>query len=903
MNNKNLILGILAHVDAGKTTLSEGILYTSGSIRRLGRVDHKDAFLDTYDLERARGITIFSKQAVFSLGDMGITLLDTPGHVDFSAEMERTLQVLDYAVLVINGADGVQSHTLTLWRLLEKYEIPVFIFVNKMDQEGTDREKLLSELKKRLHEGCVDFDPGQERELFCENLAMCDEVLLDKYLEAGELEDEDIRRFISIRRAVPCYFGSALKMTGVKELLEGIGRYSEAPGYGSDFGAKVFKISRDEQGNRLTHMKITGGSLKVRATLSNRVKDIAEDEMSQEIWEEKVSQIRVYSGSRFEAFNEAGPGSVCAVTGLTRTRPGQGLGAEAESDAPILEPVLTYQVILPDGCDVHQMLGKLRMLEEEEPLLHIDWNSELNEIHAQVMGEVQIEILKNLINERFGIEVDFGQGSIVYKETIKKPVEGVGHFEPLRHYAEVHLLLEPGEQGSGLKFQTDCSEDMLDINWQRQIISALKEKEHRGVLTGSAVTDMKVTLIAGRAHLKHTEGGDFRQAACRALRQGLMKTESILLEPYYAFRLEIPSRMSGRAMADIQRMSGSFEPPVTEGELTILKGTAPAALMREYPSEVVSYTQGLGQISLILKGYEPCHNPDEVREAAGYDPEADTENPTGSVFCAHGAGFYVKWDQTEEYMHIENAWKSEKTRDAESNQPYTRNCSLEISSANTGSFGQNDKELEEIFARTYGPVKERRSFTRQKVSYDRASGDGRSRSKKDMEEYLLVDGYNIIFAWEELKELARDNMMGARQKLMEILSSYQGYRKMTLILVFDAYKVEGNMGEVSKYHNIYVVYTKEAETADQYIEKTVHEIGRKHQVTVATSDAAEQVIIMGQGGRRLSASGLHDEVTLAVREMRGEHMNKNQKMGNYLLDHADGEAAEKLADIRLGRDE
>ncbi len=888
MENR-LVIGILAHVDAGKTTLSESLLYLSGSIRKMGRVDHGNAFLDTYELERARGITIFSKQAVFEIGNTKVTLLDTPGHVDFSAEMERTLSVLDYAVLLISGADGVQGHTRTLWRLLNRYEIPTFLFVNKMDQPGTDRDRLLAEVKKKLDDRCTDFSGGQDKEVFQENIAMCDEKALEEYLETGEICPKSIQRLITERKIFPCYFGSALRMTGVQEFLEGLEEHMEVPAYPEKFGARVFKIARDEQGKRLTYMKITGGTLKVKETLQGLCAESGGD------WTEKADQIRIYSGARYETVTEAEAGTVCAVTGLTQTRPGQGLGVEAEAALPVLEPVLTYQIILPEGCNVHDMLQKLRQLEEEEPELHIVWKEELHELHAQLMGEVQIEILKTLIFERFGVQVGFGAGNIVYKETIQAPVEGVGHFEPLRHYAEVHLLLEPGERGSGMQFASACSEDMLDRNWQRLILTHLEEKEHRGVLTGSAITDMKITLTAGKAHLKHTEGGDFRQATYRAVRQGLKKAKSILLEPYYEFCLELPAESVGRAMADIQRMNGAFAPPCQEGEVSILTGSAPVALMRDYQTEVAAYTKGLGRLTCTLKGYETCHREEEVIALLDYDSERDLENPTGSVFCAHGAGFAVSWDQVEDYMHLENSLETE-VRPEDSSAPNRRHHAY-------GSW-QDEKELEEIFVRTYGEVKRPpASEKRRVVSASSGRTEGNLKKKKEMDEYLLVDGYNIIFAWDDLKELAETNIDGARTRLMDILSNYQGYKKCRLILVFDAYKVEGNPGEVVKYHNIHVVYTKEAETADQYIEKTVHEIGRKYHVTVATSDHLEQVIILGQGGHRLSAQNLREEIELAGQEIR-EVCGKLPAGGkNLLFHHLDDGLAEYMEDVRLGRRE
>lgn len=871
---KHLAVGILAHVDAGKTTLSEAVLFKSGQIRKLGRVDHQDAFLDTNELERRRGITIFSKQAVFPLGDMRVTLLDTPGHVDFSSEMERTLQVLDYAVLVINGADGVQGHTETLWELLKQYEIPTFLFVNKMDQPGTDRDRLLSELKQKLYDGCIAFDGT---EAFYENIAMADEAVLESYLETGSVNEEEIRKLIWQRKVFPCYFGSALKTEGVGEFLQGLKRYMKAPDYPEAFGAKVYKISRDSQGNRLTHMKITGGSLKVKELLS----------------EEKVNQIRIYSGEKFEAVQEAEAGCICAVTGLTGTYPGEAFGVEEASKRPVLAPVLNYKIELPKGCDAHVMLRKLRELEEEDPQLHVVWNETPAEIHVQLMGEVQTEILKSLIEERFGICVGFGNGAIVYKETITEPAEGVGHFEPLRHYAEVHLLIEPGERGSGLVFASDVSEDVLDKNWQRLILTHLAEKEHKGVLTGSAITDMKITLVNGRAHLKHTEGGDFRQATYRAVRQGLKKTKSILLEPYYEFRLSIPSEMTGRALNDIQRINGTFSAPQPDGEMSVLTGSAPVALMRDYPLEVTTYTKGRGRISLRLKGYEPCHNEQEVVEALGYDSECDMENPTGSVFCAHGAGFHVSWDEVEKYQHLPNRILP-KSESEETKPVRTRAVS---SGKRYESNAAEEKELHEIFIRTYGKIeKPRKSFAKSVT----APTEKRRKKEAGYEEFLLVDGYNVIFAWEDLKELAKENIEAARNKLMDVLCNYQGYRNCNLILVFDAYKVEGNRIEIQKYNNIHVVYTKEAETADQYIEKVVHEIGRKYRVTVATSDGVEQIITLGQGGTLISARELLEEIELMMRSLREEYLEKPEKGKNYLFDYMDEELVREMEEIRLG---
>lgn len=874
MNNNQLVVGILAHVDAGKTTLAESILYTSGKIRKLGRVDHGNAFLDTYELERSRGITIFSKQAEFAWKEKQFSLLDTPGHVDFSAEMERTLQVLDYAILVISGSDGVQGHVQTLWKLLKRYEIPVFLFINKMDQNGTDKEAILAELQKRLDVRCIDFSDETE-ESFMENAAVCEEALLENYLENGTLKKSDIQKAIKERQIFPCYFGSALKLQGVEAFLDGFDSYTICPQYSDIFGAKIYKISRDKQGNRLTHMKITGGSLKVKTLLKE---------------EEKVDQIRIYSGNGFSTVQEIQAGCVCAVTGLNSTFCGESLGLEEENYTPMLEPILTYQILLPEGCDVHGMYLKLKQLEEEIPELHIVWNEHANEIHAQVMGQIQIEILKSIILERFQTEVEFGTGSIVYKETIENIVEGAGHYEPLRHYAEVRLLLEPGERGSGLVFDTDCSEDILNKNWQRLILTHLAEKKHKGVLTGSEITDMKITLINGRAHLKHTEGGDFRQSTYRAVRQGLKRAKSMLLEPIYEYQLEVPADMVGRAMSDLQRMQASFSQPAMDGEMAVLTGTGPVVLMRDYQTEVIAYTRGHGRLFMSLKGYEPCHNTEEVVEAIGYDSESDLDNPTGSVFCSHGAGFVVNWDQVEEYMHTESREKMRKEE--------------KMVSSYAAPSVIDEEELKEIFERTYGPMKrERYSNTSRTVSAETYKEKYHIKKKEDVEEYLLVDGYNVIFAWEDLKELSKVNIEGARGKLMDILCNYQGYKKNTLILVFDGYKVPGNPGEVTKYHNIYVVYTKEAETADQYIEKTVQQIAKKHRVTVATSDALEQMIIIGQGAHRISARDLLDEIKMTNQHIREEHLQHTKNTNQYLFDVLDNEMQEFMDDVRMGRRE
>lgn len=900
---KQICAGLLAHVDAGKTTLSERLLYAGGAIRQTGRVDNRDTFLDNHELERARGITIFSKQAVFTLGEKQFTLLDTPGHVDFSAEMERTLQVLDYAVLIVSGADGVQGHTETLWKLLRQYEIPVFLFVNKMDQAGTDQERLMEELKQHLDDRCVDFHTDRSSVCFMENVAMCEEEALEQYLETGKVEEAQIRRLIRERKLFPCYFGSALKDgagtgSGLSDFLQGMEEYMTCPKYGSTFGARVYKISRDEQGQRLTWLKVTGGTLKV--------KDLLSGGEGEEGWEEKVNQIRLYSGPRYEAAEEAEAGTVCAVTGLTRTRPGEGLGAERAFSVPILEPVLTYEIRLPAGCDPRQMLKSLRILEEEEPQLHIRWDEQLQEIQAQLMGEVQTEILKALIRERFGVSVDFGEGKIVYKETVADTVEGVGHFEPLRHYAEVHLLLEPGEPGSGLVFAADCSEDVLSRNWQRLILTHLEEKRHKGVLTGSEITDMKITLMSGKAHLKHTEGGDFRQATYRAVRQGLMQAKSVLLEPWYDFRLELPQDMVGRAMTDVEKMHGVFGAPDQEGEMTVLSGSAPVAFMRNYQKEVTAYTKGRGRLFCSLRGYGPCQNPEEVLSECTYDPELDPENTPDSVFCYHGAGTIVPWYEVPKHMHLESCIQnicSEFQRDSGEEMRGRREPTAGRERVLPGTAAE-EKELEEIINRTFGAPKRRTGGgeARREVFGEVKEGNPRPyRPKKKLPEYLLVDGYNIIFAWEELNDLAKVNIGSARDRLADILCNYQGFRKCSLILVFDAYRLEGHPEEVIRHHNIHVVYTKEAETADQYIERTAHEIGRKYQVTVATSDGLEQIIIRGQGCIMMSARELREEIDRINREIREEYVEQFPGSKNYLFDYLPEDLAAKLNEVRLGR--
>lgn len=948
---KHINIGLLAHVDAGKTTLAESILYTSGQIRKLGRVDHRDAFLDTDEQERDRGITIFSKQAQLQWRDMEITLLDTPGHVDFSAEMERTLQVLDYAVLVISAADGVQGYVLTLWKLLMRYQVPVFLFLNKMDQPGADGDRLFAKLQEKLDGRCVRF--GKKDTAFYEEVAVCDEGLLEQYLETeAPIEEQVIAGLIKERRIFPCYMGSALRVEGIDDLLDGLYAYTKMPEYGGAFGARVYKISRDTQGTRLTYMKVTGGKLNVKQIIPVRTGAGEQDAVR----EEKVDQIRLYSGSRYTVTQQAAAGTVCAVTGLDTTFCGQGLGAEPGEVVPVTEPVMTYRIILPDGCDVHRMYDKLRQFEEEEPQLHLVWKEQAGEIQAQLMGEVQIEILRNRIAERFGVEVSFDEGSIVYKETIVDRVEGVGHFEPLRHYAEVHLILEPGEPGSGLQFDTSCSEDELERNWQRLVLTHLEEKEHLGVLTGSPVTDMRITLAAGRAHKKHTEGGDFRQATYRAVRQGLCKAQCVLLEPVYSFRLELPLELIGRGMADMQGKSGKFGAPETEGEYAVLSGTVPVSEMTGYQAQVRAYSGGRGRLYTELKGYAPCHNTEEVIAAAGYEAEHDVENPCGSVFCAHGAGFVVPWYQVEEYMHLESALHRGKDG-GQGEADYSgihhnrevlwgMACEREGEEAaagyavrygvrgggrdgNSGSGTSADvigqDEIDEIMNRTYG-TKERkrqgwaktiRASGRAAVSdsswanqaaenngQQRGQGHKASGNKTNallQEEYLLVDGYNIIFAWDSLKELAQVNLDSARGKLMDILSNFQGYRKMHLILVFDAYKVKGNPGSTVRYHNIDVVYTKEAETADQYIEKVTHEIGKKHHVRVATSDGLEQLIIMGAGAVRVSARELQQEVMAVGAELRQMFLRPEKRQGdgkNYLLEDASEEVKEYLQQMK-----
>ncbi|NLE26315.1 MAG: GTP-binding protein, partial [Clostridiaceae bacterium] len=838
---KKLVIGILAHVDAGKTTLSESLLYLSGKIRKLGRVDNKDAYLDTFELERARGITIFSKQAVLEIGDTQITLLDTPGHVDFSSEMERTLQVLDYAILVISGADGIQGHTKTLWHLLSAYHIPVFIFINKMDQEGTNQIKLMAELKKQLSDGCINFGQAGTDKFF-DQLAMCDEALMEAYLDLNRIDIKKITGAIRTRKVFPCFFGSALKTEGVEVFMEGIAQYTSIAAYPEKFGAKIFKISRDEQGNRLSHMKITGGRLKVR------------DVIKYGETEEKINQIRVYSGQKFEAVNEAEAGTVCAVTGLSQTKPGEGLGEEKPSDIPILEPVLAYQIKLPEGVDPRMMMPKLRLIEEENPELRIMWDEQLQEIQTQIMGEVQIEVLQSLILSRFGIEVSFDSGSIVYKETIGNVVEGVGHFEPLRHYAEVHLLLEPEERGSGLEFAEECSDDVLAKSWKNLILSHLKEKVHKGVLTGSAITDMKITLVSGRAHNKHTEGGDFREATYRAVRQGLKEADSILLEPFYSFQIELPENMVGRAMTDIEKMHGNCRISHIENGTTVLIGSAPVVTMRNYQKELNAYTKGQGRLFCSLKGYEPCHNTEEVIEEIGYDSERDVANPTGSVFCANGSGFLVSWDEVKNHMHVESYFKyrEEHLEAAVGNR-----------STNSEEPWLDAEEVDRILNQTYYANQGKKAVWQKRKtaaeSFYRPTTYKCTPIEKK-EEFLLVDAYNIIFAWPELKVLAQDNMDSARSRLLDTLCKYQGIRKNHIIAVFDAYRIERHQEEFLDYENIHLVYTREAQTADQYIEKFAHDNQKKYDITVATSDNLQQIIIRGSGSAVISARELKEEI-------------------------------------------
>lgn len=891
---KNIVAGILAHVDSGKTTLSEAMLYQAGQIRKLGRVDHQDTYLDTDSQEKDRGITIFSKQAELAYADMHIALLDTPGHVDFGTEMERTLQVLDYVVLVINGMDGVQSHTETLWKLLERYGIPVFIFVNKMDMTGYDRDYLMDNIRHRLSDGCVDFlceDSGEQ-------IAMCDEAMLEHFLETGANDEQDVVNAIAGRKLFPCYFGSALKNEGVSELLDGMNRYVVEPVRGEEFGARVFKIGRDDKGERLTYMKVTGGVLKLKDVLTLRNSQGEESH-------EKVNQIRVYSGAKYDMVTQVPAGCVCAVPGLVNTYGRQGIGACPDGELPSLEPVLSYKVMYPTDVDAVTMVSKLRLLEEEDPQLQVQWNETAGEIYIKVMGQVQLEVVAQMVRDRFGIAITYGQGRISYKETIAAPVMGVGHFEPLRHYAEVHLLLEPMENGSGMCFDSICSEDVLDKNWQRLILTHLQEREFRGVLTGSPITDMKISITAGRAHQKHTEGGDFRQATYRAVRQGLMMAESILLEPVYAFKIEVPQEYAGRVLADIVKMSGTMDGQEISGETTVITGHAPVYTMREYNSELTAFSRGTGRLQVDIDGYQPCHNTEEVLAERHYDPELDRFNPSSSVFCAHGAGYLVDWYDVYENMHVkedpgfEISGQLGYTEDG-----YAMDIPVNRPGKSVSEMSITDEELSEIFARTFGgDYKDkdvalngrfRRTTSEYKVngqynksqSRDRQPGNGplvgsrpadrgiatpgAFKRRKSGEDYVIVDGYNVIFAWDTLRELSEHNIDSARGKLMDILSNYQGYMNCHLIVVFDGYKVKDNKGERFPYDDIEVVYTKEGETADAHIEKLTHEIARKHKVTVVTSDGLEQIVTMGQGAIRMSSRDFKAEV-----ERVNEHLRKN----------------------------
>lgn len=884
-----MVLGILAHVDAGKTTLSEALLYETGQIRSLGRVDHKDTYLDMDVQEKERGITIFSKQARIVKDGLSITLLDTPGHVDFSAEMERTLQVLDYAILVISGTDGVQGHTRTLWRLLKHYDVPAFLFINKMDLDGANRENILEQLKSELGDGCIDFSKEmlgeekgaapEEKSLWMEEIAMCEESLLDSYMETGEVSLEEVKKGIADRKIFPCIFGSALKIEGVDRLMEVLERYTQQKVYPEEFAARVYKIGRDSRGNRLTYMKIMGGKLRIK------------DKISYEDLEEKADQIRLYSGDKFETCDEAKAGEVCAVTGLTMTYPGQGLGNCTDEKIPVLEPVLTYQVYLPVEVNPVEMMHKLKQLEEEDPQLHVVWKEELKEIHMQMMGQVQLEVLTRLIKDRFGVVVVFGAGNIVYKETVAKPVEGMGHFEPLRHYAEIHILMEPGETGSGIQVSSACSEDVLDLNWQRLVVTHIQEREHPGVLTGAALTDVKFTILTGRAHNKHTEGGDFRQATYRAIRQGLKSTECTLLEPYYAFTLEVPSECVGRAMTDLQQRHCQILPLEYKsgfsGDLGVLKGRGPVACLQDYMMEVHGFTRGMGHLTLELSGYDVCHNSEEVIEKIHYDSEEDTANPTSSVFCGHGAGFLVPWNEVESYMHMPRVYNPDKEQKQQEGHFYEGGASFHAGNIpgkkqeeKKLSSWELDKELQQIYAREFGMSKddveeqERRRWMKKKSQeekpitqkYDK-KGNPIYPKKKVLEEYVIVDGYNVIFAEESLRELSKVNIDSARDKLLDLLGNYQGYKNCRMMVVFDAYKVKGNRGTAGKYYDLEVVYTNTDETADMYIEKQVHLLRDKYRVTVVTNDGMEQLTVMSQGALRMSAAGLFQDMERLTKEI------------------------------------
>ena len=852
---KNITVGILAHVDAGKTTLSESMLYESGAIRSMGRVDNRDAFLDTDEQERARGITIFSKQAVLDYKDVHVTLIDTPGHVDFSAEMERALWIMDYAILVISGSDGVQGHTKTLWRMLRQYQIPVMVFINKMDQPDTDESLLMTELQKEFGNCCVDFS-GEKNEAFYESVAVCNEILLEEYLSGAFEHDgiptERMRELVKEQSLVPCFFGSALKNQGVADFLEGMTNLMDCPLAGTQQGARIYKIGRDSQGNRLTYLKVTGGILKV--------KDF--------IGEEKINQIRIYSGDKYEAVGQAEPGMVCAVTGLLNSYPGQGVGIEKNADLPMLEPVLTYTVGLPEDMDCGRMLPLLQQIEEEEPELQVEWQEETDTIQIKMMGPIQIQVLQKQIFERFRVWVTFENGKIVYKETIENKVEGVGHFEPLRHYAEVHLLLEPGEPGSGMEYALMCSEDVLDKNWQRLILTHLEEREHAGVLTGSPITDVKITVVGGRAHTKHTEGGDFRQATYRAVRQGLMQAKSHLLEPYYEFSMELPLENLGRAMTDVENLHGTANPPIIENERAVLTGKAPVSLMQDYQIEMNAYTKGQGILNCSLAGYGPCHNEEEILEQFHYNPDNDMRNPTGSVFCAHGAGFIVPWDQVKDYMHVDSVLQPQR-------KSFQQEVDSEIAARKAHLFeGVIDEEqIEEIIQNSsHKNQRKTKHYQKKRNSVSDHAYKGTAKPKYQTK-YMIVDGYNILHAWDDFNCLLEDNLDGARARLMDILCNYQAYKKCELILVFDAYKVKGNIGEMFDYHNIHIVYTKEAETADTYIEKLTHQMAKDYYVTVATSDGLVQLITRGQNC-----------VIMSARELREEIERINEEIRSYLSD-------------------
>lgn len=873
---RKVVIGILAHVDAGKTTLSEALLYTSGKIKRFGRVDNMDAHLDTHELEKERGITIFSKQAIFDIADLQVNLLDTPGHVDFSAEMERTLQLLDYAILVISGADGIQAHTKTLWMLLKTYKIPVFIFINKMDQYETDKKSLIKELKNQLGDGCIDF--GQVKtEDFYDQLAMRDERIMENFIETGHIEENDIQKLVEKRKVFPCFFGSALKLDGVEEMMQGMGNYMIPHSYSNNFGAKAFKITRDENGNRLTHMKITGGKLKVKSVLRSSN------------WEEKVNQIRIYSGDKFEAVNEIEAGSICAVTGLSKAMPGENFGIEKSDYEPVLEPVLFYRMIFPNDIDHRVMLPKLRQIEEEHPELRIVWDEKLQEIQVRIMGEIQLEILQSMIQNRFGVLVEFDEGAIIYKETIACTVEGVGHFEPLRHYAEVHLLLEPGEPGSGLVFDNKCSEDTLSKSLQRLVLQHLEEKVHKGVLTGSEITDMFITLVTGKAHNKHTQGGDFREATWRAVRQGLMEAESILLEPYYSYRLEVPENMVGKAMTDITQMGGICEITQTGGDLTVVEGDAPVRNMRNYQKEVIAYTKGYGRLLYNLKGYKPCLDSNKIKEEISYDPTRDMDNISSSVFCTQGSGFIVEWNEVKKYMHLDSVLKVKNNSD---------NDSFRHQSKHTIDKFISNQEINQIFQKNFYANQGKNSkWKKQKTVSNNYSNFDKSNSNLEQlakEEYLLVDGYNVIYSWPELKELVEHNMEAARMKLIDILSNYQGSKKCNIIVVFDAYRVQGRVEEIITHNNIHLVYTKEAQTADEYIEKFAAKNKQKYIIKVVTSDGLQQLIVRGQGSLLLSASELKLEIEKANERVRHEYLRLQKNTQNSLINTLSTTSKEKL---------